>query len=72
MKSNEIQIGMWFTSTIHPEEVKYEDVYYIEGSCPKAEYAVKHIVNLPCHPRMSIADVKRIIYHVDMYYKAGY
>ena len=52
-------LGTWFTSVleeaIHP---KYGD--YIEESCPNAELASKHLVNLPTHLRVNERDAEEL------------
>lgn len=46
-KHSGILLGNWYHHIIDPKGVNYEDVGYIRGSCPKAEYAAAHIINLP-------------------------
>jgi perosamine synthetase len=52
-------LGTWFTSVLEeadsPAVVGYES-----GSCPKAEAAARHLVNLPTHPRVRLSDVEAI------------
>ena len=60
LAEREIGIGVWFDSTIHPRVVRFVDAHYKEGSCPNAESAVRHIVNLPSHPRMNSKDAMRV------------
>jgi dTDP-4-amino-4,6-dideoxygalactose transaminase len=69
MQAQEIGVGVWFNSTIHPHGVKYEDAGYVEGSCPNAEAAVRHVVNLPSHPRMSEKDALRVVMALRAYGK---
>jgi perosamine synthetase len=53
-------LGMWFTSVIEesedPSVVEYE-----RGSCPRAEVAAEHLVNLPTHQRVALEDVDAIV-----------
>ena len=52
-------LGTWFTSVL--EEVaapRYGQ--YQPGSCPTAEHVARHLVNLPTHPRVRLADADRI------------
>lgn len=60
MARREIGIGVWFDSPIHPAGTNLFNAGYLEGSCPNAEAAVRHIVNLPSHPRMSLRDAMRV------------
>lgn len=46
-KSQGILLGNWYHHMIDPMGVDFMSVGYIQGSCPKAEAASKHIVNLP-------------------------
>jgi len=47
-------LGIWFTSVVQGRQNKLDQVHYINGSCPIAEYVVNHIVNFPTHPRVSL------------------
>jgi perosamine synthetase len=53
-------LGTWFTSVIEeaedPSFVEYE-----RGSCPRAEAAAAHLVNLPTHQRVAANDVDEIV-----------
>ena len=42
-----VLLGNWYHNVIDPEGVDLEAVGYKRGSCPKAEYVAKHIINLP-------------------------
>ena len=49
-------LGTWFTSVL--EEAESPEVAgYEPGSCPRAEQAAQHLINLPTHPRVSERDV---------------
>lgn len=69
MHANEIGIGLWFDSTVHPKEVDYADVKYVSGCCPNAEEAVKHVINLPTHTRMNKKDAIRVATVINKYLK---
>ena len=56
-----ISIGVWFSSVIHPKGSSLENAYYEIGSCPIAEAAVEHVVNLPTYYKLRISDIRRII-----------
>lgn len=60
-KERNVWIGNWFSAPIHPLGVPQDKAGYVSGSCPHAEDAVNHIANLPCHPRMTNADVRRVV-----------
>jgi perosamine synthetase len=55
-----VLFGNWFTSVL--EEATSPNVGgYEPGSCPRAEVAAEHLINLPTHPRIDDADVESII-----------
>lgn len=60
LKKQNIQLGLWFTAPVHPVQVPQDRAGYTAGSCPEAELAVSHVANLPCHPRMTVADARRV------------
>ena len=45
-------LGVWFTSVVHGRTTGLDRIGYIAGSCPNAEYVVRHVVNFPTHPRI--------------------
>jgi len=53
-------LGTWFTSVLE-EAASPQDGDYRAGSCPSAEAAAGHLVNLPTHCRTRIADIEAII-----------
>ena len=55
-----VVLGTWFTSVLE-ESVSPAVGDYRQGSCPRAEEAVKQLINLPTHPRITRRDVKVII-----------
>jgi dTDP-4-amino-4,6-dideoxygalactose transaminase len=48
--------GTWFTSVME-EAVDPTTSGYVPGSCPQAEAAARHLVNLPTHGRVTTDDV---------------
>ena len=55
-----VVLGEWFTSVLE-ESTSPERLGYGLGSCPVAEEAIQHLVNLPTHPRVRREDAARII-----------
>lgn len=53
-------LGTWFTSVLE-EAASPMWAEYVMGSCPCAEDAARHLVNLPTHPRVSSQDVAAIV-----------
>lgn len=60
-KKNQIYLGNWYSSTIDPKGVNFDNIFYVKSSCPKAEQVAKKIINLPTYPRMEIAYAKKIV-----------
>jgi perosamine synthetase len=52
--------GRWFTSVLE-EAQSPALVGYREGSCPVAEDAARHLLNLPTHPRVKPSDARAIV-----------
>jgi dTDP-4-amino-4,6-dideoxygalactose transaminase len=55
----QVVLGTWFTSVLE-ESAPAGRADYETGSCPRAELAAKHLVNLPTHPRVRLSDVDEI------------
>lgn len=53
-------LGTWFTSVLEEAATPAHGGYEM-GSCPRAEAAAVHLVNLPTHPRVKSGDVKAIV-----------
>lgn len=60
-QNNQIELGEWFNSVIHPKGSSFEHAYYKKGSCPIAEDTVNHNINLPTHLKIKESDARRII-----------
>jgi perosamine synthetase len=52
-------LGDWFTSVLE-EAADPGAGGYVEGSCPVAESAARHLVNLPTHPNTRLRDARAI------------
>jgi hypothetical protein len=52
-------LGTWFTSVLEEAESPAAGDYRAR-SCPTAEAAARHLVNLPTHLRVTPADVEAI------------
>lgn len=46
-KKQGILLGNWYHNVIDPVGVNFDKVGYVLGSCPRAEEAAKHLLNLP-------------------------
>ena len=53
-------LGSWFDSVLE-DSASPTHGEYRPGSCPRAERATRHLVNLPTHPRMRERDVDAIV-----------
>jgi perosamine synthetase len=51
--------GLWFTSLLE-EALAPSQIGPPPGTCPNAEWCVRHLVNLPTHPRVSLPHARRI------------
>jgi len=60
-QQNQIPLGDWLNSPIHPIREKLERWDYQEGSFPLAEKIGYHILNLPTDESTSINEAKRIV-----------
>jgi dTDP-4-amino-4,6-dideoxygalactose transaminase len=52
-----VVVGTWFTSVLE-EADSPECGGYVPGSCPNAENAAQHLINLPTHSRVTERDVR--------------
>jgi perosamine synthetase len=52
-------VGLWFTSVLEEAETPAHGGY-MSGTCPVAEEAARHLINLPTHPRVTEADAATI------------
>jgi dTDP-4-amino-4,6-dideoxygalactose transaminase len=55
-----VVLGMWFNSVLE-EAASWSSGDYQAGSCPRAESAAIHLVNLPTHPRVTPRDAEAIV-----------
>jgi len=60
-EKNEIELGDWFLSPIHPVEKNFERWNYNYGSNPTAEKISAHIINLPTGPHIDNKQLNRVI-----------
>lgn len=54
-----LDLGTWFTTPIFGRD-DAAALGYQAGSCPVAEHVARHIVNLPTHPRLPLAELERL------------
>lgn len=52
-------LGTWFSSVLE-DAISPESGDYAIGSCPRAEAAIQHMVNLPTHLRVDTQDIETI------------
>ena len=53
-------LGTWFSSVLE-ESISPACGDYEMGSCPRAEEAARHLINLPTNPRVSAQDIEAIL-----------
>ena len=57
-----VEIGSWFETPLHPLPVtEHHRMGYDLGSCPVAEFAAAHVINLPLHERVNHEDAEKIV-----------
>lgn len=66
-EKEEIELGEWFNSPLHPRGSALENLGYQKGSCPFSEYITTHNLNLPTHMKISEKYAKRIIRVLNKY-----
>lgn len=59
-KGKQILLGDWYRQPVTPAK-ELSLVGYKMGSCPRAEELGAKVINLPTHPRMTMAGVSRVI-----------
>jgi perosamine synthetase len=58
--ASRFQLGTWFTEPIFGRPQDTEAVGFHPGSCPVAEHAAEHVVNLPTHPRVPLHAIEAV------------
>lgn len=58
--SKYVILGQWFNSVLEESASPAHGAYEM-GSCPRAEEAAEHLVNLPTHPRVTSRDIQDIV-----------
>jgi perosamine synthetase len=56
-----LELGLWFEAPVHPAGTNLAAIGYTDGACPVAERTSCEIINLPCHPSVTAADVARYV-----------
>jgi len=54
-------LGDWYDQAVAPKSIKPSNFGYTEGSCLRAEKAVKEVVNLPTNPNLSEKEWLRVV-----------
>ena len=60
-RSAGIVLGDWYDTVVAPKGTDVRAVRYATGSCPRAEEAARHSVNLPTSPTLSLPDADRVL-----------
>jgi dTDP-4-amino-4,6-dideoxygalactose transaminase len=64
-----IYLGDWYSKAVTPKDVSLEKVGYIMGSCPVAEKVSREVLNLPCYPKMTESNVRKVARVVKDFYE---
>lgn len=68
LRKKKIYLGIWYSEVIDPKGVDFKKVFYQRGSCPKAEFLAKKIINLPTYPTMTNNQIKRVVEELKNYF----
>jgi len=60
-KKRGVLLGDWYNDAIAPRGCNKQKAYYIDGSCPQAEYHATRSVNLPTHHKITTKKADKII-----------
>ncbi len=66
-RQQQILLGDWYDSAVAPVDSDQKSLGYRTGSCPRAEEASRHVVNLPTYPRLTDEQLRRVISLVSSY-----
>ncbi len=69
-KQRGIMLGDWYNTAITPPGTNEPAVGYKSGSCPKAEEAAKHSINLPTHINITTRDAEKVVRVVNSFTNA--
>lgn len=65
-KKHKILLGDWYNNPVTPLNQNNPNLAgYKPGSCPNAEFASQHVINLPTHPTMTDKQVDEVIEFID-------
>ena len=56
-----IEIGDWFVSVLHPLTAPLNTASYRDGDCPVGEEIAMHLINLPTHSGMDGGKVLKVV-----------
>jgi len=59
--------GNWYNAPVFPKETNLEKVSYKQKSCPQAEYAAAHTINLPNYPDITSKQLEYAINFLNKY-----
>lgn len=62
-----IMLGDWYKAILHIPKQNYTKLKYKEGTCPNAEYAASHLVNLPTFINVNKGDAEYIASEIKNY-----
>ncbi len=63
-------LGDWYNAPLVPGNCSLAAFQYEPGSCPVAEEATRHVINLPTYPRLSMKQVEKVIAFTASYVKS--
>lgn len=66
-KKQGVILGDWYSVPVAPCDVDASKTGYVPGSCPHCESANARMINLPTHPALTTADLRRIVKIINQY-----
>lgn len=60
-KQQPMLLGDWYDTPVAPRDVNPQVFSYTHGSCPVAEDATRHVINLPTYPLLTDQQVEQVI-----------
>ena len=63
-RQKQMLLGDWYDAVLVPAMATLSSFGYTEGTCPKAEEAAQHVVNLPTYPLLSDEQIDEVIQFV--------
>ncbi len=57
-------LGDWYDAALVPADCSLEAFHYRSGSCPRAEEAATHVINLPTYPSLNEGQLEKLVHFI--------